>query len=743
MNLKRLIVFSSMLVAVGACSDDDPVEPSPTPTITLISPNTGPATGGTTVTIAGSGFTGTPTVTFGSTAATGVTVNGGVSITATVPAGSPGAVSVTVANADGKSGSLANGYTYIGSPTVTSVTPSNGTTLGGNTVTITGTGFAAVPTVTFGGTAATNVSFTSSTSITAVAPAHAAGAVAVVVRNPDTQQGTLNNGYTYNAPPVIATVTPNSGPAAGGTAVTIAGTGFTTGATVTIGGTAATAITVGAGGTSITATTPARPAGPATIVVTNPDGQGTTLTNGFTYNASPTVTSVTPNSATINGGVTVTVAGTGFAGTPTVSFGGTNGTNVVVANSTQLTVTAPARAAGVVGVTVTNADGQSGTLANAFTYRAPPTVTSASPNTGPALGGAAVTVNGTGFAPGATVTIGGTAATNVVVAAGGASLTLTTPARPPGAATIVVTNPDGQTGQLANAYTYVAGPTITSVNPNTGSTAGGLAVVINGTGFTPGATVFFGGTAATGVTVTSATRLDVILPARTSGGAVDVLVTNTDGQFFRSVGAFTYVSPPTITSVTPAEGAPIGGAEVVIVGTGFVEGATVAFGGTAATNVVFENSTRMRATTPARPVGAVTVTVTNPDGQVASRANGFNYIGPVTLFKDHWRVDLTWENNGAFTVEADFIQNGAIVLGSTTYTSGPTTYTVQTNGTISGNIINVTFNLREGTSPRGSFTCVATITGTGASQRMTGTFSSTDFLLLGGVASQTGVCQIQ
>ena len=218
MNLKRLFVFSSMLVAVGACGDD-PVEPTPTPSITLISPNTGPATGGGTVTIAGSGFTGTPTVTFGSTAATGVTVSGGVSITATVPAGTPGAVTVTVANSDGKSGSLANGFTYIGAPSVTSVTPGNGSTAGGNTVTITGTGFTAVPTVTFGGTAATSVSFASSTSITAVAPAHAAGQVAVAVRNPDAQTGTLNNGYTYNAPPAITTVTPNQGPAAGGTAV--------------------------------------------------------------------------------------------------------------------------------------------------------------------------------------------------------------------------------------------------------------------------------------------------------------------------------------------------------------------------------------------------------------------------------------------------------------------------------------------------------------------------------------------
>jgi hypothetical protein len=65
-------------------------------------------------------------------------------------------------------------------------------------VTITGTNFATGATVTFGGTAATNVVVVSSTSITATTPAHAAGAVTVTVTNPGGQSGSLTNGYTYN-----------------------------------------------------------------------------------------------------------------------------------------------------------------------------------------------------------------------------------------------------------------------------------------------------------------------------------------------------------------------------------------------------------------------------------------------------------------------------------------------------------------------------------------------------------------
>jgi Domain of unknown function (DUF1929)/IPT/TIG domain len=85
-------------------------------------------------------------------------------------------------------------------PTVTSVSPNSGSTAGGTGVTITGTNFASGATVSFGGTAATNVAVASSTSITAKTPGQTAGAVTVVVTNSDGQNGTLNNGYTYTAP---------------------------------------------------------------------------------------------------------------------------------------------------------------------------------------------------------------------------------------------------------------------------------------------------------------------------------------------------------------------------------------------------------------------------------------------------------------------------------------------------------------------------------------------------------------
>jgi hypothetical protein len=173
---------------------------APGPTVTSITPNTGSANGGTAVTIAGTGFLSGATVSFGGTAATGVTVVSGTSITATAPAHAAGAVTVTVTNTDSQIGSLNNGYTYTAinpAPTVTSIAPNTGTANGGTAVTITGTGFLAGATVSFGGTASTGVTVVSGTSITATAPAHSAGVVSVVVTNTDSQSGTLANGYTY------------------------------------------------------------------------------------------------------------------------------------------------------------------------------------------------------------------------------------------------------------------------------------------------------------------------------------------------------------------------------------------------------------------------------------------------------------------------------------------------------------------------------------------------------------------
>ena len=93
---------------------------------------------------------------------------------------------------------------------------------------------------------------------------------------------TLTESNPGPPPPTVSSINPTSGPAAGGTTVTITGTNFVVGATVKFGAASATNVVVGAGGTTITCKSPAVAAGTLVdLVVTNPSTQSATLTKGW------------------------------------------------------------------------------------------------------------------------------------------------------------------------------------------------------------------------------------------------------------------------------------------------------------------------------------------------------------------------------------------------------------------------------------------------------------------------------
>jgi len=339
------------------------------PTLTSLSPANGPTTGGTAVTLAGTSFASGTAVTFGSAAATFVTVTGATQITATTPAGSAGAVNVTVTNSSGQSTTLASAFTYLSGPTLSGLSPASGPTTGGTAVTLTGTGFASGASVTFGSAAATSVTVTSATQITANAPASSAGAVNVSVTNSRGQSTTLASAFTYVAPPTLTSLSPARGPTTGGTAVTLTGTGFLSGASVSFGSTASGAVTVQSS-TQITAIAPAASAaGAVNVTVTNSNGQSASLANAFTFVLAPSLSAISPTSGATAGGTAVTLTGSGFASGATVTFGSAAASSVAVVSSTQMTAVTPAASAGTVNVTVTNSSGYSAGLASAFTYQ--------------------------------------------------------------------------------------------------------------------------------------------------------------------------------------------------------------------------------------------------------------------------------------------------------------------------------------------------------------------------------------
>jgi len=568
-------------------------------------------------------------------------------------------------------------------PSISSLSPSAGPIAGGTSVTVLGTDFGSGARVAFGTTPARVLSVTAGSIVVALTPAHAVGAVDLVVTNPDGQSARVAGGFIFEEPPTlpppsVLSVSPSSGLATGGTTVTIAGANFVAGAAVEFGTVAAAVNAVLPG--AITAVTPAHAAGQVDVLVRNPDGRSASVANGFTFQDSappppgpaPVLASVTPTAGTTLGGTDVTVSGTNFASGATVFIGGAVAA-VTGAAAGSLTVATPPHAAGAADVTVVNPDGGTGTLPGAFTYQAPPppapTVSGVAPTTGPTAGGTTVTVTGTNFASGATVSFGGAAGTATVQSA--TSITVTTPARAAGAAGVTVRNPDGGSFTLANAFTFEAPttgtpPTISSLSPDHGPSAGGTTCVVSGTGFVAGTAVVFGGTPATLTpgTVITATSMSVTVPAH-AVGVVDVSVVNPGGLTTTRAGGYTFLGPPPVVLALNVRGGPTaGGTRVLAVGSGFVPGVSVAVGGEPATNISLLDAGSGRIAvsffTPPRPEGRYDVVVTNPDRQVATVVNGFHY-GPAPVI-----TGLTC-SGGCDTVRRDHL----ITLAGANFSTGP------------------------------------------------------------------------
>jgi hypothetical protein len=280
---------------------------------------------------------------------------------------------------------------------------------------------------------------------------------------PSSEVNYLVPSSTGAAPPTIASVAPTSGPLAGGTQITIAGTNFVSGARVLVGGRSATTTFVSS--TQLRASTPTGAAAAAVAVqVTNPNGQSATRSNAFTYIASagaaPSIDAVSPTSGPTAGGTLVTVAGSNFVSGARVNVGGRAATTTFVSSTTLRASTPTGAAAGAVAIQVINPNGQSATRGNAFTYVGGtsggyPSINSVSPTSGPRAGGTLVTVTGSNFVSGARVNVGGRAATTTFV--NSTTLRASTPtAAATGPTSIQVVLPNGLSASRGNAFTYLA-----------------------------------------------------------------------------------------------------------------------------------------------------------------------------------------------------------------------------------------------------------------------------------------------
>jgi hypothetical protein len=201
------------------------------PNVTAVSPGSGPAGGGNTVTVLGSSLQGASQVLFGTAPASGVTVNAsGTQLTAVAPAGPgplPSTVDITVVTPFGTSThSTADRYEYLPVPVISSVSPTSGSAGGGTTVTITGTGFLGGQIAAAFGTSNATVEMVNAagTQMTvATPPAASTGAVAVsVTTNGGT--GSKAGAYTYTRAVTHTSLQASPGNVSYGQSVTLTAT---------------------------------------------------------------------------------------------------------------------------------------------------------------------------------------------------------------------------------------------------------------------------------------------------------------------------------------------------------------------------------------------------------------------------------------------------------------------------------------------------------------------------------------
>jgi hypothetical protein len=333
-----------------------------------------------------------------------------------------------------------------------------------------------------------------------------------------------------------------------------------------------------------------------------------------------------------------------------------------------------------VDITVVTPTGTSPVTANDhFLYNAAsgPTISAMSPTSGSAAGGTVVVITGSNFTNATSVTFGGTAAGFTVNS--DSMITATVPAGAPGTVTVQVTTPFGP-ATTSFTYTTVGSPTVSSVTPPSGSSAGGTVVVILGSHFTGATGVTFGNNAATSFTVNSDTSITVIAPNGSGNppGAVNVTVTTPSGNGSKN-GAFTYIAPnaPTVSQVSPASGFTTGGTVVILTGQYFTGATAVTVGNYPATSFYVNSDTQLTAVLPPEAAATVNIAVTTAGG---TSTTGGSYTYNATGVAP--TISSVSPNSGPTSGGTVVLVTGSNFLGATAVTFGgvaATSFTVLSN----------------------------------------------------------------
>lgn len=265
-----------------------------------------------------------------------------------------------------------------------------------------------------------------------------------------------------------------------------------------------------------------------------------------------------------------------------------------------------------------------------------PTITSVYPKVITGSSGVPVTIKGTNFVSGARILVDSTSTGGGVLNSSTAQFAF--PDVSAGVHGVTVTNPDGKSVSLANAFTLTndTGPVFSSIQPDSALAGTAVPITIFGANFQSGATVSIGPAPATSVQFVDTTQIKAVSPKSLSPGLYNVVITNPDSLSVTGVLAFRVYGPtilsPVFTSIQP-NSAPVGtSVPITVRGNHFKTGATILIGSAQATNVQFSDSTKLLAASPKTlPAGTYDVLVRNPDSLSGVGTQAFTVYGTAFL----------------------------------------------------------------------------------------------------------------
>lgn len=461
------------------------------------------------------------------------------------------------------------------------------------------------------------------------APPGPAGPASITLENPR-GLAVCEGCFTWFEPLTLRTVSPESGPLAGGNTVTLTGTGFMEETRVLFGAFASPQVTR-VSSTELRAVVPSSRTVDRVEVRVFGGGEGGALRRAYRYIEDLRITEVAPLTGPLAGGTSVVLTGQGFEGATAVLFGGAPAATFSVESPTRISATTPpGTALGSVEVRIVTPR-ESWQVRGGFTYvdaEGPFALYAVFPHVGARPDGT-VTLTGQGLdAPGLSVSFGGQPV--AVVSSAGTSTTAVVTVPPRGALPRIVTVTAAQgtaSASLRDGYTFKLA--LASVTPSSGPLAGGTDVLVEGTQLPPDARVSVGAMTAPAASVEGESRLHLTTPPGASGPASDLHVQAASDPENEAVlpAAFRYEAPLLLGQVEPSQGAIAGGTLVTLRGDGFEEGTTATFGGEPARDVQRVDVHTLTCRTPPASLGTVEVAVLRGNSR-AVLPQGFTFFDP-------------------------------------------------------------------------------------------------------------------